>query len=638
MGAYASTSYANAIDGIPYSFAIEFDLYSNNSTVNNGHGFDVGINGQHIANVYPGMLANYETITSGSNRYRKQLHWNLQDNLKLTDGNWTKLEVRWTAATSQLSYRTSSEARNYDSGWRHMNPDTIRTELAIKQGNTKVYWGFTGSTGQYNRVEQEVIFTRIPGLVTAKSYIKMNQNGNQVAPGTTLKANSKVQVTLGGQYLSGRQNWQAVNGKVTVPNSLSVVPNTTKVNDSQIDDSHWEGNVLSRASLNDFTIENNEQTITFEAIVKDDMTGESSISGTLEGRNAIVDADAFTFRTSPSDLAFKIVSPEDNRVFFDDITAFPIDITFIDNSKTDIEQSILTDEGDVLQNSTISSDLVEQVYSINFLDSFNKLSYGKHMLEYRLKNISGKVVSRSFNFSKQSKPKLEVLENEENSYFVGDKIPFNFNITDKDSEKLSLYMQVDEKEAVKVADYRNDFSTTVSQMYELKTDDFSSGIYTFKWFLVDENDNQSPIITYSKKITIEGTLSFQESPRNFNEVDLKLSGSRKKTMPIKIAVVDTRIKPAPWSLSVISTTGFYNEESNKYAPEDFFSYIDNEEHLLIGKDSFTYLIKNYLSQKEEIVSVNETGETGFYITPNNGMHTGSYTGSLTWVLEMTPNE
>lgn len=254
---------------IQNSWALEFDTYANpapDSDLNNlayDNKFDLDLyttdytnNTNHIASNYPGLASAYGMDLSLKHLYPFEFVDKYPGNTLLSkdhraflsNGYWRHLQLRWDPTDQTMTYTFDDIFFGTDDGkdgepspkytvTRTMPIDTANFNLPA--GDTKMRWGFTGSTGA--AIENNfIIFESIPSLVEgdAKAQITdVTQNkvltsktaaDNAVISGDTMN----VQYQL--SYLSGTQSWQNIAAHVTLPDHIAYTsakvtyPNTTK--------------------------------------------------------------------------------------------------------------------------------------------------------------------------------------------------------------------------------------------------------------------------------------------------------------------------------------------------------------------------------------------------------------------------
>lgn len=151
------------------ALVLEFDTFYNNKetytndngTPNFGGGDDTYNNGDkfygHIdlTKTSPWEHANqapfYKTHDTSSPYFRSPDNLYNATNQDLTDKRWRKVEVSWDSSNFTLTYNIAGYSPIV---YKFNNLDDVRRTF----GGTKVYWGFTGSTGASRNLQQVGIF------------------------------------------------------------------------------------------------------------------------------------------------------------------------------------------------------------------------------------------------------------------------------------------------------------------------------------------------------------------------------------------------------------------------------------------------------------------------------------------------
>lgn len=146
LGVYSVNAASNN-KYIKNAIALEFDPYRNGN-------IDTGVStlyGGHVAVMIPqarndlaagrthyGVITSSTPTNNGANR--------------LSNNTWRELTIEWSAKTKTLSY----SFENFGSSYYTVS------NLETTFGGTKVYWGFTGSTGSLG-MDARIALTEIPG-------------------------------------------------------------------------------------------------------------------------------------------------------------------------------------------------------------------------------------------------------------------------------------------------------------------------------------------------------------------------------------------------------------------------------------------------------------------------------------------
>ncbi|MFC6181225.1 L-type lectin-domain containing protein [Lactiplantibacillus daowaiensis] len=210
-----------ATSAIRNSWALEFDTYSNQDK-SYAHAFDLGEPaGQHIAANYPDDTHTYvDRGTNGfffglfGNHYYGMVHQNPINDIKLSDGKWHHLSLKWRAPVGkprigQLTY--TIDDKDPDTGM----PTTIaRSQTAdvdlnkLNATDNRVYWGFTGATGA-NYEDAKVIFESVPHIMDIKAEMSVRdlQTNKPIIDGDKVIDGRKIQYQYKLNYTNGTQPW-----------------------------------------------------------------------------------------------------------------------------------------------------------------------------------------------------------------------------------------------------------------------------------------------------------------------------------------------------------------------------------------------------------------------------------------------
>ncbi|NLR31807.1 L-type lectin family protein [Levilactobacillus tujiorum] len=296
-----------ASSAIQNSWALEFDTFPNddifkrgtylgtligwtNSSYdfanNNPSSFDVNgpadtpssqsqITDTHIASNYPGATDTYTgTSVVGNGKIKSPLtgnmisgsgtfyYYNLQHeglldegptggSGNLSDHRWHHITVTYTPPTTsggKGSMTYTYNDKNPDTGLPQSSSDSATVPIDLSQfnlssGQTKVRWGFTGSTGTYSE-NNLVIFDQIPGeaqtkasaTITAKD--SSGEYTNTLNDGDSVSGDTDVKLTYQLERTGGDSNWKAVNGELKIPDDIDITSGSISYPDSSYTDSN----------------------------------------------------------------------------------------------------------------------------------------------------------------------------------------------------------------------------------------------------------------------------------------------------------------------------------------------------------------------------------------------------------------
>lgn len=336
--------------GINNTVGVEFDTYYNNS---GDEHFDAAIGDigkkPHIATVYPGrIIMNGEssspdsgwanvgsfTIIGRPPIYRDLWHY-ISDadgnitrgaiNREMRDGKWVKFDLDWnpTAGTNGTLYYTLNDQTKtiIDSQVLKeevFNEGTVNNPNASKGPTKKAYFGFTGATGG-NVAFQQLAFTRLGANIQTDVALTKDSTQQPVQENDTLSSNETVTVNVSAKWLSGELDYQKVLETITLPEGLSVVPNTTKVNGSALADDRWSGkNLTTKANdVPDVNSTNQNSVISFQAKVTatTDLQNQQVVAK-ISGSSGSYDPKSVNFSIKKADTStiFALSKPQDFNV------------------------------------------------------------------------------------------------------------------------------------------------------------------------------------------------------------------------------------------------------------------------------------------------------------------------------------
>lgn len=652
MGALGENKYNGAL-GIPNSIGIEFDLYGNTS-LGDGY-FDYGItspyHNQHIAVVYPGTKEGYTDNWAliGSSRYIN--HNYILKDVPLSSGNWTRLELNWVTNVEDYTQGILTLKIN-DAEPIPINSQYLNAQVFQNGTVSSAYWGFTGSTGPRYKAKQQVVFEKVPGLVEADTSLSLQDSaGNPVTSGSKIKGYSLLTVTMKAKWLHGKQNWQNIIAKTTLPASLEVLPNTTKINGLPIEDTIWNGNRLSSKigaipdigtySGNELT----EATITFKVKVVNETIDQQIINSTFTGRNAIYETKNLEFAVEKQFLEIGLSSHQDKTVFIEgEVDPLIFDFTWSNPAKTAIRQTLVAIQGDDFKLLDSSEDedgsAGKGIFSYDFTSVFESFTYGAFNVAYNVQ-AGSEEETVDYLFYKQFRPKVSLKEkNKQPVYKLGAKIPIQIDLEDKDSTEATLFIQVDNNKSQLIGKFENQPEAMTTIIYELPADQLTVGEHEIKAYMIDSEGNQS-LPAYLKKITVEGFLKLSSVPASFEQKELKIGGPAVKIADFgKVAVTDQRLITRGWSLAANLVEGRFIGSDSKgqtkhIANKTFFFYKNGAQEFPIAEDPVS-LARSSPVQSLTEQELNQSGGNGFYFRPNNAMMKGHYQATINWSLISAP--
>jgi len=217
LGVYGTDTYSRrtssatiANTAIQNSWALELDTKVNNGGFLNlnqrGHSFDQQVRGQHLAVSYPADPATYIQKGGLTSSYRfEQQHLNLRDNLKLSDGGWHQLTLKWSAAQQVMSYTLDQSV----TGTTPINPEKFG------DGVQDVMWGLT-STATNSRARTLVVVDQLPNPIKVTSNLRVTNLTQQrvVNAGDWVHVDDQLQYDYRLNYLSGNRDWRQIEASL----------------------------------------------------------------------------------------------------------------------------------------------------------------------------------------------------------------------------------------------------------------------------------------------------------------------------------------------------------------------------------------------------------------------------------------
>ena len=221
---------------------------------------DETIKGEHIASGYLGQSSSYLAYQQtgryyagttgvfikqpkynyGTYNYYGLVHHGLvRDQFGdrfMSDAKWHHLTLNYQAPTDDSNTGTltySFNDRNLTTGApQKMDSGTFAKEkinlssLGVSRGDSKLYWGLTGTTGATDTETSMVAFEQVPGQVDASASSALTDETTHSAitstnPTTSVNGNDKIKATYTLNYLGGGANWTGIKGKLGLPTNVN---------------------------------------------------------------------------------------------------------------------------------------------------------------------------------------------------------------------------------------------------------------------------------------------------------------------------------------------------------------------------------------------------------------------------------
>lgn len=244
IGAYANISKSSYIQN---ALTLEFDTYYNakggsEPNTNDEQVPDIAKESGHIAITKPALsVKKHENLLYGS---------------RLANGTWQKLNMRWDAATKTFIYKFAGY------------PEQRYTVSDVQKvfGGTKVYWGFTGSTGGMHNF-QAVSINKLPdqGFLNTQKKVKNVSKNTAFQTEQIVSKGDIVEYEISAEA-DQRNNVTLPTVKVTdqLDPSLSYLGGLNVTVDGKTVASKWENGIVTLKEVE----AGSKIRITFQASVK----------------------------------------------------------------------------------------------------------------------------------------------------------------------------------------------------------------------------------------------------------------------------------------------------------------------------------------------------------------------------------
>lgn len=348
----------NLSDSGPDAFDIGEVGTSNGETTFNGWGFDSTnekqvtqqIKGQHIAMGYPndndtyytkGPVSGYNGYFSslkvmprnpGNYYYYGQKHEGLlrdgADNSFISDGAWHHITIDYTAPTGDSTEGTmmySFDDQNPSTGAKKNTQWFAKekidlTKMGLTTKNSKVYWGFTGSTGAptnsnqaagYGTETSMVVFEQVPNQaeVNATTDLKDEKTGDSADSTHPIGGNDRVKLTYKLNYENGENPWSEIKSSLNLPANIDWDQGQITYSDgsegSTLNTSSISNNKLD-VSVNALSDARKQAVITLEGKAKNVSAQDVANTTYFSGKNAIATATSNTFEINPRSFSMSI--------------------------------------------------------------------------------------------------------------------------------------------------------------------------------------------------------------------------------------------------------------------------------------------------------------------------------------------
>ncbi|MGY3312719.1 hypothetical protein ACV242_001215 [Peribacillus simplex] len=640
LGVWADEGYnGSKTSGIQKSFAVEFDTYKNDGESSY---FDTNVNDDHVAWGYPGKADTYIDYSIGvwpvqSNR-RTMKHNNVDGNTGvqypglLSNGTWRKFEVRWDAASQALTYQLEG-----------VNAVTVAVNAQDVFGSTKVYWGFTGSTGPTYKQTNRVAFDKIPDLVNAEvEQTITRQDDSVVGEGSSVFKGDVLTYTLYAKYNGGLQNWKNIilntvlNDHVTfIPGSMTL---TTPGETAALDDNSWSGKSLA-LSIPNMNSTQNAATVSFQ--VKVNATTEAaSVTETarFNGDNMVIDTNSIDYVIQPNQ-APEVAINDAGPVYVSEGEDYEVKGTWndSDNSKGTFYYELNSEE---IQSEEKEKDVSSDSADWSFLLSKDQLNMGENTFEVYVTDENGaKSNVATLQIIVVEPPSLTLVDADtELPIDLGSGYTIKGTWSDADSDKVDLYYVLDKGEPIKFASGAAnvaDKGEEVSYEYTIPADQLSVGTHTVYVYSVDDTGRQSNV----EKLTLNviGQVSFTNVATDVSFVDMEIPNQptfAKRNADWDIRVKDTRGTGSSWRLTATLSEDF-SDGAGHYLL-DALTFVDEfgkEEKMVLGVAMNVF---EHTTKSMDEISIHWRENQGILLKMEPFVYIGDYKGRIKWNLVDAP--
>lgn len=221
QGANSASAAADHIRTLKKSFVVSFDTYPNPDALDH----DIWQNNsnpirQYVAHGYPNLASSYAIFFSENGfgpwpalKFPTDAITKISNNL--SDNAWHTFNVSWQrdaddgGGTLTYQFNTGGNLGLISKNIHWSNDDITRIF-----GATKLYMGFTGSTGASTEANV-VSFRSVPGVVSAAGEVELYRNNQRVTATTGLQSNDRVNYQYDLHAMSdGKQSWP-ISGTLT---------------------------------------------------------------------------------------------------------------------------------------------------------------------------------------------------------------------------------------------------------------------------------------------------------------------------------------------------------------------------------------------------------------------------------------
>lgn len=638
LGVWATQKEGATHGGIKNSFAVEFDTYYNNNKNDSRFDNQLNVLGQanHVANAFPGRPAIWDDWSAtyidwyagwGDGNQRTLNHNNIQLPGPLSNDQWHRFAVDWSAETSTLTYQ-----------FANLSPVKVPINVLADFGSYDLVWGFTGSTGTKSQMNR-VVFEKVPGVVNASSSVTVARAGKILEPGSPVYSGEELTFQLDATYLSGKQNWLDVAADFTLSDDFDLIPGTTKKihpktgEEFPIEDHDWQENHLI-TRIGDLSPALNQKQVVFKATVTPALPGSHSVGHQVNfsGNNHLLTSEGYSLTIEGNRPPEISISSPENEIRLD--------------NETTVIEGLWRDDGDSL---TLFSLLNGQVYHQAPLHSANgntwqlefpagALAVGSNQLVvYLVDNQGAGSNQASLTFNVASPPRLSLADTALNQDVIFSD-PFDLTGTwmDKDSPFVQLYYTINNgPERLATDEIENsNLGSQTDLLAIIMSHDLKMGENQLVFFLKDSEGFFSNKV--STLITVTGALEFSFiSPMvSFESLAIPHGVAySKRQNNWTIAVRDTRNTQSNWRVQAILKDS--PVPKGKYSLENRLVYLNQHEEIPLEINSPVDVFSHQTTTTES-VPVSWQEDQGLLFKANSSMYAGDYVGEIGWRVVDAP--
>ncbi|KRK79073.1 hypothetical protein FD03_GL001436 [Companilactobacillus nodensis DSM 19682 = JCM 14932 = NBRC 107160] len=687
---------------IQNSWALEFDTFKNvTKTPVLASGFDVDLNGlssysdEHIAWNYPAEGSTYNQYGSGPNGYYYSMnHEDAREKLHLTTNNykvnsgqaiWHHLTVEYTPPVTKGSnlatLKYTFNDKNPDGSQGSNIPDeefskTVQLDLSKfhLNGNTKLRYGFTGSTGTVF-AENMAVFETMPSLVEAESNVVVNdatQGNREIADGgKNVHDGDKMNFNYNVTYDSGEKDLADIKATISLPGHMTYASSgqvgTVSYADGSksepIDASEIKDGVLTHTLARSLNNGLNTAQIQLNGVAKIDQSNGADVSTKVASTHTDITGNlysddvytpSFTIDPVTTHLTLSAINPTisvypGDKFFLNGQYSYD-DGTAVDNTKMHYYVNV-DGTHDYSFGDTDSFDGYFSIYGQHKDDNGNLVSNfpqddfskGKHTITVYAMD-DNYIVSKPVTYTvdvQTPKPVLSVDgDSEINTTLSAGNInlPVNLTYDDKygfDSSDVTWHTKVQGtgvEATTALTDGSANPKTSSKFVQTLRDSDLKidkAGKYTLTAYVTDKNGQSSESITFTvivrdktASLTYRNSYSFGAVNASDETVYDRRSGDW--TLGVNTTESD-------WSLSATASDLKSNEGSATLNGN--LEYIDNDGNSQSMKTkTFLGEDKNVTSDKKDISGSWKDESHGILLKVMPNPVAGGYTGTISWDL------